>query len=72
MENKESAVNKSKLLFGIGTSILFVMLGCWLYFSKSTQQNSVQPWIIKLVGVINIVFFGIIGITAFKKLLDRK
>jgi|JI9StandDraft_1071089.scaffolds.fasta_scaffold278926_2 cytochrome c biogenesis protein CcdA len=72
MENKGSTVNKFKLLFSLGTSILFIMLGFWLYFTKSTQQNSLQPWIIKLIGILNIVLFGILGMTAIKKLLDRK
>ena len=65
-------MKKSSLLFGIGISALFVMLGFYLYFEKSVQQDVSNPSLIKIIGVICIVFFGIMTLLGIKKLFTSK
>jgi len=78
MENKiEIPLSKNKLFLGIGGSILFVILGIWL-FTNSTefQDNSIRlmrnPMVIKSVGIVGMLFFGATGIYGIRKLLDKK
>ncbi len=61
-----------KQLFGIGLCFLFVLLGIWLFAVKATAQTAIAPWIIKTVGLVNIVFFGTFFIFSIKKLLSNK
>ncbi len=58
----EISLSKNKLFLGIGGSILFVILGIWL-FTNSTefQNNSIRlmrnPMVIKSVGIVGMLFF---------------
>jgi hypothetical protein len=67
MNNLENKTNKLKHLFGLVTSIFFVMMGIFLV-TKSETIDSSYP-INKIVGIANIVFFGFIGLISFKKIL---
>ncbi|HLF53033.1 hypothetical protein [Flavobacterium sp.] len=71
MTNKERKPNKSKLLFGIASSMLFTILGVYLYSTKSEQSDSLNPTFVKNIGIICIVFFGITCIIGLKKLLTK-
>lgn len=72
MEKSNLSFNLFKPLFGIGLCFIFILLGVWLYAVKAENQTAIAPWIIKGVGIINIVFFGTFFILSLKKLLSRK
>ena len=76
-EKIEILLSKNKLFLGIGGSILFVVLGIWLFLNAgSFQEHSFRllrnPLIIKGTGVLGVLFFGATGIFGFKKLFDKK
>lgn len=73
----EIPLNKTKLFLGIVGSLLFVILGVWLFMNASDlHRNSVRfisnPQVIKVVGVIAVLFSLAIGTFGFKKLFDKK
>lgn len=49
-------MSKIKPLFGIGISILFVIIGIHLIFEKSTQVNTSKPLLVKMVGIACVLF----------------
>ncbi len=69
MNNLDNKTNKLKHLFGLVTSMFFVMMGMFLV-TKSETIDSSYP-INKIVGISNIVFFGCIGLISFKKVKLR-
>lgn len=66
MNNLDNKTNKLKHLFGLVTSMFFVMMGIFLV-TKSETIDSSYP-INKIVGIANIVFFGCIGLISLKRL----
>lgn len=71
MDNSEKHTNKSKLLYSIVISILFVALGIYLYATKSQTIGASYSNFRKIVGVASIVFFGVNGFIAIKKLVSK-
>ena len=71
MNNMENKKNKSKLLFGIGTSILFIILGIYLYSTKAETINTSYANFTKIVGISCILFFGIIVLISLKKIISK-
>ena len=76
-EKIEIPLSQNKLFLGIGGSLLFVILGVWLFLNvESFQENSTlflrNPIAIRTFGVIAILFFGATGVFALKKLFDKK
>lgn len=76
-EKIEIPLSKNKLFLGIGGSILFVVLGIWLFINADGfQENSMRllrnPMVIKGAGILAILFFGATGIYGFRKLFDKK
>ena len=69
MNNLDNKTNKLKHLFGLVTSMFFVMMGIFLV-TKSETIDSSYP-INKIVGIANIVFFGCIGLKKKKKVKLR-
>lgn len=75
MNKIEIPLSRTKLLTGLGGSMLFVFLGIWLFTHESDLQNSSwmllgNPLVIKGVGVASILFFGATSIYGIKKRLD--
>ena len=73
----EIPLSKTKLLLGIGGSILFIVLGIWLFTHAYDFQNMSlrilrNPTVIKTVGIAGILFFGATGIYGIKKMFDNK
>lgn len=66
--------HKISLLF-LG-ALLFVIFGIWFLYNPETFADSIyrprSSEFIQIVGIIAVVFFGICGIFAFKKLFDKK
>lgn len=63
-------MKKASLLFSLAVSIFFVFLGYYLCFEKpeSTDINPATP---KTVGVMCMVFFGILTLISLKKLVSK-
>jgi len=62
-EKIEIPLSKNKLFLGTGVSLLFVVLGAWLFMhADGFQEYSIQllnnPLVIKGVGILEILFFG--------------
>jgi cytochrome c biogenesis protein CcdA len=51
-------MKKSRLVFGMGIALLFIYLGYYLYFVKAGQSDTTQPGLLKVVGLISMIFFG--------------
>ena len=76
-EKIEIPLSKNKLFLGIGGSILFVVLGVWLFlnadgFQEYSMRLLRNPMVIKGAGILAILFFGATGIYGFRKLFDKK
>ena len=71
MNKIEIPLSKTKLLFGIGGSILFVIIGFFLFTAIAEQQTRYSPTLVKGVGIAGIVFFGATGIYGIKKSFDK-
>jgi len=69
MNKIEIPSSKTKLLFGIGGSILFVVLGLYLFTTIADQQTRFSPTLVKGVGIAGILFFGVAGIYGIMKIL---
>ncbi|OBW42152.1 hypothetical protein AB670_01448 [Chryseobacterium sp. MOF25P] len=71
MDKVEIPLSKTKLLLGIGGSILFVTLGLYFITTMADQQTRFNPSILKGIGVASILFFGATGIYGIKKMFDK-
>ncbi len=71
MNKIEIPLSKTKLLFGIGGSILFVVLGFYLITTMADQQTRFNQTMVKGVGIASILFFGSTGIYGIKKMFDK-
>lgn len=69
MERIEIPLSKTKLLFGIGGSLIFVMLGYLMFSNASTEFES--PMLAKGAGIASVIFFGATFIYAIKKIFDK-
>tara|TARA_R110002072_G_scaffold302577_1_gene486391 strand:- start:7750 stop:8298 length:549 start_codon:yes stop_codon:yes gene_type:complete len=73
----EIPLSRNKLFLGIIFSILFVIVGIWLFINaEGFDENSIRllrnPMVIKIIGVTAVLFFGSIGVYGLKKMLDKK
>ena len=71
MNKIEIPLSKSKLVLGIGASILFVILGFFLFSTIADQQTRFNPTFVKIAGIAGILLFGTTAIYGFKKLSDK-
>lgn len=72
MNKVEIPLSKKKLILGIGGSILFVVLGLYLFTTIAEQQIRFSPIFVKGIGIAGILFFGATGIYGTRKIFDRK
>ncbi len=73
----EILISKNKLFLGVGVSILFVILGVWMFINADNFQDHTFQWarnpiMVKLIGLISVFFFGAAGIYGLKKISDTK
>jgi len=68
MNTIEIPLSKTKLLFGIGGLILFVLLGIYLFTTIANEQTIFNPTLVKVVGIAGILFFGATGIYGVNKI----
>lgn len=71
MNKIEIPLSKTKLLLGIGASILFISLGLYFIMTLADQQTRFNPTIVKTVGIPSVMFFGATGIYRIKKMFDK-
>jgi len=71
MNKIEIPLSKTKLLFGIGGSIMFVVLGLYFITIMADQQTRFNPAMVKWVGIASVLFFGATGIYGIKKMFDK-
>jgi hypothetical protein len=71
MSKIEIPQSKAKLLFGIGGSILFVLLGLYLCTTIADQQTRFNPTLVKGIGLASILFFGATGIYGTIKIFEK-
>jgi hypothetical protein len=57
-------------LFGVIVAVFFVFLGYYLCFEKP-EPTDINPAIPKTVGVVCMVFFGILTLVSLKKLVSK-
>lgn len=72
METIEIPLSKTKLFLTITGSVLFVVMGVYLFTTVANQQTRFNPGLVKGTGLAGIIFFGATGIFGIKKLFDRK
>jgi hypothetical protein len=69
-------LSKKKVVLLILGASVFVVLGIWLFYLDDafiqSQRQFNNPTLIHSVGMASIVFFGLCGVFATKKLFDKK
>jgi hypothetical protein len=69
-------LSKKKTLLLIFGSCIFVILGFWMAHMSAaeieTQRRFNSPLLVHSIGVTSIIFFGLCGVVASKKLFDTK
>lgn len=73
----EIPLSKNKLYLIVTGSVLFIIAGIWLLLNPNEFQNlSIKffknPILLKSIGIISLLFFGMIGIYAIRKISDKK
>ncbi len=71
MNKVEIPLSKTKLLLGIGGSILFIVVGIYLFTTLADEQTRFNPILVKGVGIASILFFSVAGIYGIKKMFDN-
>jgi hypothetical protein len=76
-EKIEIPISAKKVYLLVIGSLLFTVLGIWLFINAESLQGhsmkfSRNPVFLKIVGIASVVFFGAAGIFSIKKLSDNK
>lgn len=76
VDEKVIALSKNKIFLLILGSCAFVVLGIWLLsldeVTIHSQRRFGSPLLVHGVGIVSIVFFGVIGAFGVKKLFNNK
>lgn len=73
-EQIEIPMSKKKMILTFFGSIAFVGLGIWFLSDPSKFKSPIfdNPTIISIVGLAAILFFGLVAVTVFRKLGNKK
>jgi hypothetical protein len=73
MQDKIIKISKLKILGLVGLSLLFVLLGMWLAFYApfSNVEFLNNPLLRKSIGLLSVIFFGLMGALLSKKLFEN-
>ncbi len=71
MNKIEIPFSKSKPLFVLIGSLMFVVVGLYLITTNAAQQNASKPIWEMVLGIAAVIFFGCTGIYSVKKMLDK-
>ncbi|HRQ63987.1 MAG TPA: STM3941 family protein [Xanthomonadaceae bacterium] len=69
------ALSRIKILVLLGGAIAFVLLGAWMLGLDEADLPSGRfgnPWLVQIMGIASIAFFGLMGLLIVRKLLDPK
>jgi ABC-type antimicrobial peptide transport system permease subunit len=69
MENRENEIRRTRLVFGIVGSLLFIFLG-WYLYSAADKQTLMPSNILEIIGIVAMVFFGCAALIGLKKYLE--
>jgi hypothetical protein len=72
MQKIEIPLSKTKILLGIGGSVLLVVAGVFLFTTIANDYIGAKSMVVKAIGVIGVLFFSSTGIYGVKKLFDNK
>jgi hypothetical protein len=70
-ESLEIAIDKTKIIFAILASVMFIALGFWFVISFATMQTRFSPLLIQILGIASIVFFGLVLFYTIPKYFDK-
>lgn len=73
-EHIEIALSKKKMIFSFTGTLIFVAMGVWFVIKPPTSELFIfrNPTVIVILGIVAILFFGLLAIVLVKKLLDNK
>jgi hypothetical protein len=73
-EQIEIPLSKTKTILTFFGSLSFVGLGIWFLLNPPKISNPIlgNPIVIFIIGLASILFFGLVGITIFRKFSDKK
>lgn len=76
-EKSEIEFSRKKIYRHIIGSLIFVVAGIWIFFNPDYFQDiNIEflrnPIVIKSIGAISVLFFGLTGIIGIKKLIAKK
>jgi hypothetical protein len=76
-EKIEIPFSKNKIYRDIAVSLIFIIAGIWIFSNPNLFQDFPlkfvrNPIVIKSIGAISVLFFGLTGIIGIKKLFDKK
>lgn len=73
-EGIEIPLSKTKMLLAFVGAVVFVALGLWFLINPPKISNPIfdYPTIILIAGLASILFFGLVAVTIFRKILDKK
>ncbi len=60
---------KADGFLGISIAIIFVAIGYYLYFEKASQKDISNPMLVKIVGGVCMLFFGLFALLAIIKMI---
>jgi len=63
--------NDIKYFFGVGIAILLVMTGLWMVFGLADNQESVNPIILKMLGLGVALFFSAVIVIGIRRTLKK-
>ncbi len=68
----EIPLSKKKMIASFIGALVFVILGAGLIIYPRYVDVDISPIILSITGLISILFFGLVAITLFRKLFDKK
>jgi hypothetical protein len=71
MNQLEISKSKSKLIFSISISIVFIFIGTNILTSVENLKTDFHYYLVKGIGIANIIFFGVLGIVGITKFLQK-
>jgi hypothetical protein len=71
MSKIDVPLSKTKIVFVIGGSLLFVVLGYYLFTSMANQQTRFNILLAQGAGIVSMLFFGATLFYGIKKMFDK-
>ena len=76
-EKNEIAFSRDKIYRHVAGSLIFVIAGLWIFFNPGYFKDFPlelirNPIVIKGIGAICVLFFGLTMIIGIKKLFDKR